>query len=175
MSASRNDTPWNSPMGRPNCWRSRLYDAARSSAAWASPVAAAAMPSRPESSAESAMDMPCPGLPTIRPASPSAPSKLTWRTVSQERPILRSGAPNEMPSVSAGITKQDSPLLGGSPVGTEGVQHAACPAWEIHALVPFTRYVEPSASGVARVEIADTSEPAWGPDRQEAPSWHPPR
>ena len=63
MSASRNCSPWNSPIGLPNCSRSPAYATAWASAAWAMPVATAAMPSRPASSADSATRMPAPSSP----------------------------------------------------------------------------------------------------------------
>ena len=50
--------PWNSAIGWPNCSRCERIVEAQSSAAWASPVAQAAMPSRPESRAASAIRIP---------------------------------------------------------------------------------------------------------------------
>ena len=121
MSASMNATPWKSPIGRPNCSRSLAYAVAASSAACASPVAAAAIPSRPESRAAIAMAMPWPSSPTRRSASTGVPLKTTCRTVSQARPILRSGGANSIPAASAGTTKQDSPRLPSSEVRTNDV------------------------------------------------------
>ena len=50
MSASRNSIPWNSAIGRPNCYRSLRVATARSSAAWARPGRAGrdAQPARVE-------------------------------------------------------------------------------------------------------------------------------
>ena len=80
------------------------------------PVATAAMPSRPASSAESATFMPAPSSPMRWAAGIRAPSKMTWVVTSQARPIFFSGAPKLMPAVSAGTMNADSPRRGSSPV-----------------------------------------------------------
>jgi len=102
MSASMNDKPWNSMIGRPNWCRSVAYRTARSSAAWATPVAHAAIPSRPASSAASAIENPRPSSPTSWSRGTRAPSNSTWAVAEPRIPILCSGLAAVTPGVEAG-------------------------------------------------------------------------
>ena len=97
-------------MRRPNWVRSRAYPAAHSSAACASPVATAAMPSRPESSAEKAMGRPWPSAPIRASAPISAPAQLATAVGMACRPIFFSGRPNDSPSTAPGARKHETPL-----------------------------------------------------------------
>ena len=74
------------------------------------------MPRRPASSAESATRIPCPSSPISWAAGSRAPSKSTCVVTSQARPIFFSGAPKDIPGVSAGTTNADSPRLASSEV-----------------------------------------------------------
>ena len=80
------------------------------------PVATAAMPSRPASSADSATRMPSPSSPIRCAAGIRAPSKITWVVTSQASPIFFSGAPNDIPSVPSVTMNADRPRRGSSPV-----------------------------------------------------------
>ena len=80
------------------------------------PVPTAAMPSRPESRAESATFIPSPSSPMRWSTGIRASSKSTWVVTSQASPIFFSGAPKVMPAVSAGTTNALSPRVGWSSV-----------------------------------------------------------
>ncbi len=80
------------------------------------PVATAAMPSRPASSADSATFMPRPSSPIRFAAGIRAPSKSTWVVTSQASPIFFSGVPKLMPGVPSGTTNADRPRFGSGAV-----------------------------------------------------------
>ncbi len=87
-------------------------------AACASPTAHAAMPSRPESSADSAMVNPWPSSPIRRSTPTRAPSRSTWAVVDALNPIFRSGRAAETPGVSAGTSSVEIPCGPSSDVRT---------------------------------------------------------
>ena len=64
------------------------------------------MPSRPASSAASAIESPWPSAPISRSASISTPSKCIDVVVDAVRPIFCSGSAAVSPGVSAGTRKQ---------------------------------------------------------------------
>ena len=64
MSASIAEIIWNSPIARPNCFRSRAYFVATSSAPWAIPTAWAAIPGRERSNVCIAIANPSPSAPS---------------------------------------------------------------------------------------------------------------
>ena len=111
ISASRNWSPWNSAIAVPNWCRSRAYAIAQSKAAWASPVAQAAMPSRPESNADRAIRIPSPSSPIRRSASNGTASRYIAAVGEAVRPILCSGLPKLTPGASAGTWKQLIPWV----------------------------------------------------------------
>ena len=66
MSATMNATPWNEPIGRPNCSRVWAYGMLASRAAWARPTASAPIEIRPPSRI----------LRNVRKPSPCSPSRF---------------------------------------------------------------------------------------------------
>jgi hypothetical protein len=101
--------PWNSMIGRPNWDRPRAYATASSSAACASPTEHAAMPSRPEFNADSAIRKPSPGAPSSRSAGTCASSNSIWVVGEPVRPILRSGGAAVRPGVAASTSRHEMP------------------------------------------------------------------
>ncbi|KOG66162.1 hypothetical protein ADK76_03755 [Streptomyces griseoflavus] len=116
MSAIMKRRPWKSAIGRPNCCREAVYASASSRAAWATPIAQAAMPRRPESSADRAIAKPWPSSPIRRASGTRTPSKCSWAVGEPFMPILRSGAAAVRPSASPGTRKAVMPRGPLSPV-----------------------------------------------------------
>ena len=110
MSARMKASPWWSMIRLPKVSRSCAYATAASSAPWARPVATAAMPSRPESSAEKAILSPSPSSPIIRSAGIRTSSKFMAVVVEPVSPIFFSGGLAERPVASAGTMKHEIPL-----------------------------------------------------------------
>jgi hypothetical protein len=96
-------------IGRPNDSRSRAYAMATSRAACARPTATALIPSRPESSAESAIAMPWPGSPTSRSAGRGTSSSRSAAVCEAVRPIFSSGRAALKPGRSGVRWKQETP------------------------------------------------------------------
>ena len=80
------------------------------------PVATAAIPSRPASSADSATCIPRFSSPISWAAGIRAPSNSTWVVTSQASPIFFSGAPKLMPGVPSGTMNADRPRFGSGAV-----------------------------------------------------------
>ncbi len=93
-----------------------------SSAAWATPVAHAAMPSRPASSAVRARPNPSPSAPISDPAASLADSKCICAVTELRMPILCSGAAAATPGTSAGTWKQLIPRPRPAPSGDPPVR-----------------------------------------------------
>ena len=116
MSASMNWSPWNSITGRPNCRRSRAKVTAASKAVWAKPTEHAAIPSRPESRAASAIVKPWPSSPTRLSAGTSHPTKISSRIGEACQPIFSSGLPNSNPAQPFSTANAEIPFGPSPPV-----------------------------------------------------------
>ena len=105
MSAIMKATPWNVPIGRPNCSRVCAYGMLASSAAWASPTASAPMLIRPPSRILRNVLKPLPCSPSMFAAGTRAPSNSSSPVAEAWRPSFSSSRPTEKPGVSAGTMK----------------------------------------------------------------------
>ena len=94
------------------------YSTAASSAACATPTAHAAIPSRPASSADSAMEKPWPSAPSSRSAGTRAPSSSTCAVTDPRMPIFFSGLPKPRPGVPFSASRALIPLAPSSEVRT---------------------------------------------------------
>ena len=80
------------------------------------------MPSRPESSAASAMPNPSPSSPTRWPAGTRADSKIICAVAEDRMPILCSGSAADTPGVPAGTCRQLIPWARSRPSGLPDVR-----------------------------------------------------
>jgi hypothetical protein len=80
------------------------------------------MPSRPESSAVSAMANPRPSAPIRWPVGTRAPSKITWAVTEARMPILCSAGAALTPPVAAGTCRQLIPRARSRPAGVPEVR-----------------------------------------------------
>ena len=164
MSAMRNATASNEPIGRPNWCRARAYGTAASSAACARPSASAPIEIRPPSRIVRNVRKPLPSSPRRLPAGIRAPSNRSSPVADAWSPSFSSSRPTENPGVSAGTMNA---LISAAPLAFVPVRAATMyvPAWPalvMNRLPPLSSQHAPSSVRVAVVRIPPASEPALG-------------
>ena len=166
MSATMKATPWNVPIGRPNCSRVWAYGIDASSAAWAIPTASAPIEIRPPSRIRRNVLKPLPRSPSMFAAGTRAPSKISSPVAEACRPILSSSRPTLKPGVSAGTMNA---LISAAPSSRVPVRAVTMyvPAWPalvMKRLPPSMTQVPPSGPSSRRavVRVPPESLPAPG-------------
>ena len=138
------------------------------------PVAWAAMPMRPPSSAESAMASPWPMLPSRASSGSSTPSKASETVDEQRSPIFSSWRPTLKPCIP-GCSRKAVMARPSPSAGSVRAQTTTTPATSplvIHCLAPSSTQRSPRRT--ARVESAEGSLPAPGSERPKAPARYSP-
>src|SRR6266481_6103777 len=149
-SASMKRMAWLSAMGWPNARRSFAYRMAASRAAVPMPIAWQAIPTRPESSALSAIGKPRPSGPSMALSGTRRSSKARETVLEARRPILSSCLPTWRPLLPPSTRKALIPLVPGSPVRAQTMITPARSPEVIHCLLPLITYSAPSRRAVVR-------------------------
>jgi len=118
MSASLLDTPWNFPMGWPNCSRDRAYSTHVSSCRRIAPTVLAKRQLRSHSMDELKIAMPAPSGPSRRSAGTTQPCRVISPIGDVRKPIFSKLPLTESPGVAASTRKAEMPDSAGRPGST---------------------------------------------------------
>ena len=109
MSASLSDTPWNFPMGWPNCSRDRAYSTHVSSWRRIAPTVLAKRQLRSHSMDELKIDIPAPSGPSRLPAGTAQSCSVISPIGEVRRPIFSKLLLTVSPGVAASTRKAEIP------------------------------------------------------------------